>query len=75
MTAGLDSRRTAILEYATKLTVSPATVTPGDVAALKAVGCRDRDILDLCEVIAYYAYVNRIANGLGVEVEPWLSDE
>ena len=31
----------------------------------------DRDIHDICEATAYYAYVNRIADGLGVKVEDW----
>ena len=72
--AGLDERRQAMLGYVSKLTSEPASVTRSDVAALRAVGLDDRDILDLCEVTAYYAYVNRIAHGLGVEVEDWLVD-
>jgi len=40
-----------------------------DVQALREVGFTDTDILHIAEVAAYYAYVNRIANGLGVEVE------
>ena len=31
-----------------------------------------RSILHVAEVTAYYAYVNRIADGLGVELEPWI---
>jgi hypothetical protein len=30
----------------------------------------DRDVLEIAEVTAGYAYVNRIADGLGVEIEP-----
>lgn len=37
--------------------------------ALRAVGLSDADILGLCEVVAYYAYANRIADGLGVALE------
>ena len=29
----------------------------------------DDEILDLCQVTAYYNYVNRMAQGLGVELE------
>lgn len=64
-----------MLNYASKLTLTPAAMNSADVAALRTAGLDDRDILDLCEVTAYYAYVNRIADGLGVEVEDWLSDE
>ena len=67
--AGLDERRTAILEYAVKLTVRPGEMEERDVAALRSAGLSDRDVLDVCEVTSYYAYVNRIADGLGVELE------
>ncbi len=72
--AGLDERRIAMLSYATKLTKTPSAVGQDDVAALRAGGLSDRDILDLCEVVAYYAYVNRIADGLGVGVEEWITE-
>lgn len=69
-TAGLDARRTAILTYAEKLTREPAAMVRADVEALRAVGLSDTDVLHLAEVVGYYAYVNRIADGLGVELEP-----
>jgi uncharacterized peroxidase-related enzyme len=68
-TAGLDPRRLAMLDYAAKLTATPPTVERSDVEALRTVGFEDRDILHIAEVTAYYAFVNRIAAGLGVEVE------
>jgi len=73
-TARLDGRRRAILRYATKLTKAPGSVTPSDIDDLRAGGLSDRDILDICEVTSYYAYVNRIADGLGVEIEEWIPD-
>ena len=42
---------------------------------LRDAGFSDRDILDICEVAGYYAYVNRIADGLGVGLETWLPDD
>ena len=69
--AGLDDRRLAMLRYADKLTCKPGAMEKADVEALRVVGFGDRDILAIAEVTAYYAYVNRIANGLGVELEPW----
>ena len=61
-----------MLDYAEKLTSSPGAVTETDHVALREVGFTDRDILDICEVVAYYAYVNRLADGLGVQLETWL---
>ena len=67
--ASLEPRRRAMLDYVEKLTRSPGTVTRADVDALRQVGFADRDVLEIAEVTAYYAYVNRIADGLGVELE------
>lgn len=60
-----------MLAYAVKLTETPGSMVENDVTALREVGFSDRDILDIAEVVAYYAYVNRIADGLGVTVETW----
>lgn len=67
--AGLDDRRVAMLRYAVKLTRDPAAMVRSDVEALRAAGFQDVDILAIAEVTAYYAYVNRIADGLGVTLE------
>ena len=61
-----------MLTYVEKLTIRPQDVTTEDVDALRSEGFTDRDIHDICEVAAYYAYVNRIADGLGVKLETWL---
>ena len=58
-----------MLTYAEKLTATPAAMTRADVEALRAVGFGDADVLAIAEVTAYYAYVNRLADGLGVALE------
>ena len=60
-----------MLGYVERLTLRPQDMTSSDVDALRDEGFTDRDILDICEVTAYYAYVNRIADGLGVTLETW----
>ena len=47
-------------------------MTADDVAALRSAGFGDRDVLDIVQVTAYYAYANRIADGLGITIEPWI---
>jgi uncharacterized peroxidase-related enzyme len=74
-TAGLDDRRTAMLRFAELLTRTPGATSPDDVEALRAAGFTDRDVLDIVEVTAYYAYANRIADGLGITLEPWITDD
>lgn len=64
-----------MLDYAAKLTVDPGSVTEQDVEKLRAVGFTDTDILHIVEVVGYYAYANRIADGLGIPLEEWIPDE
>jgi len=73
--AGLPPRRQAMLAYVEKLTRTPAAVTRQDVDALRAVGFNDTDVLHIVEVASYYAYANRIADGLGVVLEGGDRDE
>jgi uncharacterized peroxidase-related enzyme len=58
-----------MLDYALALTRTPDAITAEQVGALRAAGFDDRAIHDICAVVAYYAFVNRIADGLGVELE------
>jgi uncharacterized peroxidase-related enzyme len=55
-----------MLEYAVKLTVTPGQMVATDLEAMRESGLTDRDILDVNQVVAYFAYVNRLADGLGV---------
>lgn len=67
--ADLEAVDRAILDYAVKLTRTPGEMEAEDVRALAAHGLDDRGIHDLCAITAYFAFVNRIADGLGVELE------
>jgi uncharacterized peroxidase-related enzyme len=62
-----ESRLDAIMDYAVKLTLSPGQVSEADVEALRRCGLEDLDILDLNNMVAYYCYTNRVANGLGLK--------
>jgi uncharacterized protein YciW len=61
-----------MLCYADKLTRTPRRMVQQDIDALRTVGFTDKDILSIAEVVAYYAFVNRIADGLGVDLEDWI---
>ena len=67
--AALEPADRAMLDYAAKLTRTPGEMTVSDVERLRAHAFDDRAIHDLCAVAAYFAFVNRIADGLGVELE------
>jgi uncharacterized peroxidase-related enzyme len=65
----LTDRERALVAYADKLTRDPASVRATDIEALRSQGLQDLAIHDACAIVAYFAFVNRIANGLGVELE------
>jgi len=64
-----------MLDYAAKLTREPWSMKRDDVEALRATGFTDRAVLDINQVTAYYAFVNRLADGLGVELEEFWDEE
>jgi len=57
----------ALLDYAARLTASPAAVAESDVVKLRRSGYTDEDILLANLIVAYFNFVNRIALGLGVD--------
>ena len=59
-------RLDAICAYAAKLTSTPAAMVEADVVRLRSVGLDDLDIVDLNNLVAYYNYLNRVSNGLGL---------
>jgi len=73
--ADLDASDRAMIDYAIKLTRTPHEVDDADVARLREAGFDDTAILDICQVTSYYNYVNRMAEGLGVELEEVWSEE
>lgn len=64
-----------MLRYAVKLTKQPGSVAESDVASLRENGFSDTDILHIAEVVAYFAYANRIADGLGIPLEDWIGED
>ncbi len=64
-----------MLEYAAKLTLEPWGMQEEDVITLREVGFSDAAILDINQVTGYYAFVNRLADGLGVELEGFWDGE
>ncbi len=73
--AGLSDKRVAMLRYAVKLTKDPGSMVESDIEAMRRLGFSDTDILHIAEVTGYYAYANRIADGLGIPLEDWISEQ
>lgn len=65
----LPENEQAMLVYVEKLTLAAATMTSEDVESLRQVGWKDREILDIALVSAYYNFRCRMADALGVELD------
>lgn len=59
----------AMLQYAAKLTRTPGEMVEDDVLGLRQLGVDDGQILEVNQVCAYFNYVNRLLNGLGVSLK------
>lgn len=62
----VDARLGEILRYATRLTLRPSDLSEHDIAALRAHGLDDGEVLEINQVVSYFAYANRTVLGLGV---------
>lgn len=63
-------RLRALLQYAERLALRPGEMDANHVQALRDAGYDDTAIHDAAQVVAYFSYINRIADGLGVDLEP-----
>jgi alkylhydroperoxidase family enzyme len=53
-----------------KLTHLAAEVDEADIDALRAHGLSDTDVSDAIQVVGYFNYVTRVADGVGIDDEP-----
>jgi len=56
-----------------KLTLTPGQMNGDDIGRLKEFGLNDSQITVAVQVIGYFNYINRVADGLDVEPEDWMS--
>jgi len=70
--ASLNDADRALCAFAEKLTQEPAAMSEEDIRRLREHGFDDRAIHDAVQVIGYFNYINRIAEGLDVDLEPFI---
>jgi uncharacterized peroxidase-related enzyme len=70
--ADLPESDRALCAFAEKLTRHQDEMGSDDVEDLRARGFDDRAIHDATQVVAYFNYISRVADGLGVEPEPFI---
>ena len=64
-----------MLDYSIKLTLEPTKMVEEDVTRLREAGFEDRTILDINLITGYYAFVNRLADGLRAGLENFWQEE
>lgn len=69
-TSKLEPQHKALCEWAEKLTLTPAQCTREDVDALRAHGWTDEQVVSAAQIIGYFNHLNRLADGLGIDLEP-----
>ncbi len=67
--AGLSKADQSLCAFSDKLTAAPASMTREDVQGLRDHGFSDAAIHDATQVIAYFNYINRVADALHVDLE------
>lgn len=65
----LEAREAAALAYARALTLEPAKMSAAMIEKLRVAGLDDGQILEINQVVAYFAYANRTVLGLGVSTD------
>ena len=68
--AGLLELERALCAFAEKLTRTPGAMAEADVELLRAAGFDDEAIHEAIQVIAYFNYINRVADATHVDLEP-----
>jgi uncharacterized peroxidase-related enzyme len=68
--AGLTTRELALLDFAVQLTKFPSGLRRDDLDALRKHGLTDEQLVDAVHCVAYFNFVNRVLDGLGVDPEP-----
>ena len=75
-TAPIDEAERAMLDYVVQLTKDATRIAPSDHERLRAVGFDDQAILQITLIAAWFNYINRVADALGVgRGEPLKLDE
>ena len=70
----LDDKHRALIEYVDKVTLRPSECRREDLDHLRSEGATDEEIHNCVQVAAYFNYINRVADGLGVDLEASMRD-
>ena len=66
----MDEKDRALLQFARRLNHTPDKIQAKDIDGLRGLGFTDQNVFDAVVLVAYFNFMNRIADGFGVEPEP-----
>ena len=61
--------------FAEKLTLQPSTITQLDIDSLSDFDLSDKEISEIVQIVSYFNYINRVADGLGLEPEDFIDEK
>ncbi|MDA9593262.1 hypothetical protein N9T00_00355 [bacterium] len=61
--------------FAEKLTLQPSTITQLDIDTLSNFDLSDKEISEIVQIVSYFNYINRVADGLGLEPEDFIDEK
>ena len=61
-----------LCKFAEKLTITPNKINKNDIDSLKTFEFNEIEISEIVQVISYFNYINRVADGLGLEPEDFI---
>ena len=73
--SSISPMQMAMCEFAKKLTENPSKINKKDIELLRSYSLSDKDISQIVQIIAYFNYINRVADGLGLEPEQFIDEK
>lgn len=64
--------QTAMCLFAEKLTLQPSTISQLDIDTLSDYDLSDKEISEIVQIVSYFNYINRVADGLGLDPENFI---
>tara|TARA_B100001939_G_C16724548_1_gene522726 strand:+ start:298 stop:600 length:303 start_codon:yes stop_codon:yes gene_type:complete len=71
----LTEQQKAICYLAEKLTLNPGKIAKNDLQKIKEFGYEDKEVSEVVQIISYFNYINRVADGLGLEPEGFIDEK
>ena len=73
--SSLSEVQTAMCLFAEKLTLQPGTISKLDIETLTEYALSDKEISEIVQIVSYFNYINRVADGLGLEPEEFIDEK